>query len=122
MDEVKRDVPEAGEARRYIRRWSRQSVQLSGRLEVVVGRKVVDRGTAVVRDVSLRGALLTRLKLRKNSLPVKPFRLRLELRSGRHAEMGAVCVPVRFGRGKAFELAVEFEDFWIRYDKGRPRS
>ena len=119
MDDAERAAPAAHEARRYIRRWSRQAVRLSGRIDVVVGRKVVDRGTVVVRDVSLRGALLTNLRLKKGGLPVKPFRLRLELRSGRHAEMGAVCIPVRFGRGRTFELAVEFEDFWIRYEGPR---
>lgn len=116
MDDAERAASAADEARRYFRRWSRQAVRLSARVEVVVGRKVVDRGSAVVRDVSLRGALLSDLRLRKGGLPLKPFRLRLELRSGKLAEMGAICAPIRFGRGRSFELAVEFEDFWIRYE------
>ena len=102
----------AAETRRYVRRWARNAVDLAAQVEVLVGTRRWTTGTAIVRDVSLRGARLGRLKLRKASLPIQPFRLRLTFTSGRYRGVGAVCRPVRFVPGPAFELAVEFEDFW----------
>ena len=101
-----------GETRRYMRRWARNAVDLPARLEILVGKRRWTTGTALVRDVSLRGARLGRLRLRKGSLPARSFRIRLTFPSGRYRGVGAVCRPVRFVDGPAFELAVEFEDFW----------
>ncbi len=101
-----------GEARRYMRRWARNAVDLPAKVEILVGTRRWTVGTALVRDVSLRGARLGRLRLRKGSLPARSFRIRLTFPSGRYRGVGAVCRPVRFVDGPAFELAVEFEDFW----------
>jgi hypothetical protein len=103
------------DARRYFRRWVRNEVDLPARLEILVsGKKVFTRGTAVVRDVSLRGALLTRIKLRKACLPARAFWVRLTFTSAKYKGIGALARPIRFGRGEAFELAVEFMDFWAQ--------
>ena len=101
-----------GEARRYMRRWARNAVDLPAQVEVLVGGRRWTTGTAIVRDVSLRGARLGRLRLKKASLPVQHFRIRITFRAGRYRGVGALCRPVRFVAGPAFELAVEFEDFW----------
>lgn len=101
-----------GEARRYMRRWARNAVDLPAKVEILVGTRRWTVGTALVRDVSLRGARLGRLRLKKGSLPVRPFRIRLSFPSGRYRGVGALCRPVRFVDGPGFELAVEFEDFW----------
>lgn len=106
----------AAETRRYVRRWARNAVDLPADVEIRVGAKVWTRGTALVRDVSLRGARLGRFKLRKASLPLRDFRILLTFKSGRYRGVGAVCRPVRFGSGADFELAVEFEDFWASAD------
>lgn len=104
------------ESRRYARRWARNAVDLPAVVEIWVGAKRWTTGTAIVRDVSLRGARLGRLKLKKDSLPARAFKIRLTFRSGRYRGVGAVCRPVRFGGGADFELAVEFEDFWASAD------
>ena len=84
-------------------------------MDVVTGDgKRFTTGTAVLRDVSLRGARLGNIRLRKKCFPAVPFRLRLSFRAGRYRGVGAICRPIRFGRGNAFELAVVFEDFWAR--------
>ena len=106
----------SAESRRYARRWARNAVDLPAQVEILVGGKRWTTGTAIVRDVSLRGARLGRLKLVKASLPVKNFRIQLTFRSGRYRGVGALCRPVRFGAGPEFELAVEFEDFWASTD------
>ena len=71
----------------------------------------------LIRDVSLRGALLTRIKLKKAVLPASSFKVRLTFSSAKYKGIGALCRPIRFGRGLDFELAVEFEDFWARTDQ-----
>jgi hypothetical protein len=109
-------------ARRSFRRWARNEVNLPVRLEILTGdgRKFTT-GTALLRDVSLRGARLGRIVLRKPCLPARPFRLRLRFEGAKYQGVGAVCRPVRFGPGPEFELAVEFEDFWASAD-GSSRS
>jgi hypothetical protein len=103
------------EARRYFRRWVRNKVDLAAKIEILTaaGKKFTE-GSAVIRDVSLRGALLSRIKLKKPILPAASFRVRLTFSSPKYKGIGAICRPIRFGRGEEFELAVEFEDFWAQ--------
>ena len=107
--------PVGADARRYFRRWARNPVDLPAKVEILLagGKKFTD-GSAVIRDVSLRGALLTRIELKKRCLPASNFRVRLIFSSAKYKGIGALCRPIRFGRGEAFELAVEFEDFWAK--------
>ena len=102
-------------ARRYFRRWGRNEVNIPAKVEILSasGRKFTE-GTAVIRDVSLRGALLTRIKLKKQALPAVNFRLKLTFSSAKYRGIGAICRPIRFGRGDEFQLAVEFDDFWAK--------
>ena len=103
------------DARRYFRRWARNEVHLPAKLEILTaaGKKFTE-GSTVIRDVSLRGALLTKIKLKKSSLPASNFRVRLTFSSPKYKGIGAICRPIRFGRGQDFQLAVEFEDFWAQ--------
>lgn len=104
-------------ARRSFRRWARNEVNLPVRLEIVTADgKTFTTGTAILRDVSLRGGRLGRLVLRKQALPARTFSIRLQFRTEAYKGIGALCRPVRFGRGAEFELAVEFEDFWASAD------
>ena len=101
------------EVHKYFRRWMRNSVNIAATVEILtLDGKVFTRGTAVIRDVSLRGARLGRLSLQKACPPIKTFKIRLSFKSRQYQGIGAVCRPIRFGRGAEFELAVEFEDFW----------
>jgi len=103
------------EVYKYFRKWARNEVHIPARMEIVtLDGKIYTSGTAIIRDVSLRGARLGRMVLRRQSLPARSFRIRLYFRSERYKGIGALCRPVRFGRGSEFELAVEFEDLWAR--------
>ena len=103
------------DARRYFRRWGRNEVNLPAKVEILIGKgKKFTSGTAVIRDVSLRGALLTSIKLKKACLPASQFKVRMTFSSTKYRGIGALARPIRFGRGTAFELAVEFEDFWAQ--------
>ena len=92
-------------------------VHIPAKLEIITldGKKFTS-GTAIVRDVSLRGARLGRLVLKRPYLPAKSFRIHLFFKSNRYQGIGAVCRPIRFGKGQEFELAVEFEDIWAKID------
>jgi len=100
---------------KYFRKWARNVVHIPAKMEVVtLDGKTFTTGTAIIRDVSLRGARLGRMVLRKQCLPARSFRIRLLFRSERYKGIGALCRPIRFGKGPEFELAVEFEDLWAR--------
>ena len=107
--------PAGADARRYFRRWARNEVALPAKVEILLhgGKKFTD-GSAVIQDVSLRGALLTRIQLKKKCLPASTFRVKLTFSSTKYKGIGALCRPIRFGRGADFQLAVEFEDFWAK--------
>src|SRR6185436_17325989 len=103
------------DARRYFRRWVRNEVDLPAKVEILTAAgKKFTQGTAMIRDISLRGALLTKIKLKKATFPAASFRVRLTFSSAKYKGIGAICRPIRFGRGEDFELAVEFEDFWAK--------
>lgn len=95
-----------------IREFSRRSVNLPAEVDILVAGKVFTSGTCTVRDISFKGALLTKFKLKKQVFPVRPFRLRFMLTHPKHKGIGGVAKPVRLGVGKEFELGVEFEEFW----------
>ncbi len=90
-------------------------MNIAAKVEIVtLDGKRFTTGTAIIRDVSLRGARLGRIVLKKASLPAKSFRIRLLFKSAQYRGIGALCRPIRFGKGPEFELAVEFEDFWAK--------
>ena len=115
MVEASTVKPGTLEARRYFRRWGRNEVNIPAKLEILsASGKKFTQGTAVIRDVSLRGALLTHIKLKKQYLPAACFTLKLTFSSAKYRGIGALCRPIRFGRGDEFQLAVEFDDFWAK--------
>ena len=99
---------------RHFRRYLRKAVDLKARVEILTGKgHTYTSGTAIVRDVSLKGARLGGFSLKKSSFPAAPFVIRLQVTSEKFSSLGGICRPVRFGHGDEFELAVEFEDLWI---------
>lgn len=116
MEHIFRDLA----ARRYLRGWNRSSLAIPATIAIrLEDGRTFTRGTAMVRDISLKGACLAKLVLRKQALPAAQFRIHLEFKPAEYRGIGATCRPVRFGGGPDFELAVEFEDFWVRVDKRR---
>jgi hypothetical protein len=101
------------ETRRRLRRATRRDVRIAADVEIILrSGKRFSKGTAIIRNVSLRGALIGKLVLRKRVLPAEWFRIRVEFRSRDYRGVGALCKPVRFGGGSEFEIAVEFDDLW----------
>ncbi len=119
MGEAKSSDTVSLEIRRHFRKWLRNVVHIPARVEIVTldGRKFTT-GTAIVRDVSLRGARLGRMVLKRGCLPARTFRIKLFFRTEKYRGIGALCRPCRFGNGPEFELAVEFDDIWARTDPG----
>ena len=99
--------------REHLRDWSRNAVNVPTRLEVLVGPRRFTTGSAIIRNISFKGALLGKLVLKKQFLPARTFRIRLHFSSPKYRGIGALCKPVRFGDGKAFELGVAFENLWV---------
>lgn len=102
--------PEAPPVRR--RRFSRNLVNAPTRIEIHAdngGR--FTSGTAVIRDISLKGAFLTGIDLEGKFLPCSAFRIHLTMPPIVLPGLQAISRPVRFGRLDDFGLGVEFEDF-----------
>jgi hypothetical protein len=102
----------------YLRRWSRKSIRVPTRVKVVLDGgaekgRVYTTGMALVSNISFTGALLEEIKLKKRSLPTERFTLRLDFNLKDYKGIGAIARPVHFGRGKRFELGVEFLDLWV---------
>ncbi len=109
--------------RRYLRRWSRRDVRIAADVDILLhNNKKFTTGVAIIRNISLRGALIGRMVLKKQVLPASWFRIRVNFKSDEYKGIGALCRPIRFGRGDEFELAVEFEDFWARTDVKRKKK
>ncbi len=106
------------EARRYFRTWSRTSLAIPAAVVIKLeDGRIFTTGTAIVRDISLKGARLGRIVLKRQALPAASFRIHITFSSPEYEGIGGTCRPIRFGQGSEFELAVEFEDFWVRVDK-----
>jgi hypothetical protein len=100
----------------YLRRWNRRKVSVPAKLEIILieNGKRFTTGTAIMRNISLNGALLGRVVLKKAVLPAKRFKIHLTFNLRQYKGVGAVARPVHFGNHeKEFELGVEFLDLWI---------
>jgi hypothetical protein len=108
----------SADARKYFRKWARTAVSIPAKVEIRLedGTRFTT-GTAIIRDISLKGARLGKIVLRKQVLPAANFRIQMHFRSDQYEGIGAVCRPIRFGQGKEFEIAVEFEDLWADEEK-----
>lgn len=70
-----------------------------------------DRGSAVLRDVSLSGGLLEALVLPRRSLPIEACLVGIKLQTGALKDVELRGKPVRFVHGRdGINLAVEFLD------------
>lgn len=105
------------DVRKYFRRWGRQSVNLPAKIEILLsGGKRFTTGTAIIKNISLKGALLGKFVLKKPYIPARPFTIKMVFRSEKYEGIGAVARPIRFGTGHEFEIAVAFEDLWAAVD------
>ncbi len=107
----------------YLRRWTRTKVSIPTKVDVILqGGKKYTSGSAMIRDISLKGARLGKFVLKKPSLPVRPFVFHLHFKAAKYEGVGAVAKPIRFGEGNGFEIVVLFEDFWATTNDKPPRK
>lgn len=101
------------DAREHARFIPRREVNLPAKIEIRLkdGRKV-NEGKAIVRNISLKGALLAKIVLKRPVLPAARFAIHLQMAGRTHKGIGAVCTPIRFGVGRDFELAVAIDHLW----------
>lgn len=100
--------------RQYARSFERREACVPAGIEVkLLNGRTFDTGRVLVKDISLMGALLTKIRLKKGVLPAKPFRLHLSFTGSKHTGIHATCIPIRFGKGPEFEIGVEFESLWV---------
>lgn len=94
------------------RRHVRKGLDLAVELSIYGnGGELYDRGSAVLRDVSLSGGLLEALALPRHSLPIEPCLIGIKLLAGPLKDVELRGKPVRFVHGAAgINLAVEFLD------------
>ncbi len=91
----------------------RREINLPAKITIKLrSGKKFDSGLVLVRNISLKGALLAKFMLKKKVLPAQYFTIHLRMAGSRYKGIGAICVPVRFGTGKDFELAVAFKEMW----------
>jgi hypothetical protein len=100
--------------RGYARAWERREVNLPVKVEICWEQNdiVHATGKALVRNISLSGALLTKFVMDTKTFPARRFYLKIHFNGRKYKGMGAECRPVRFGKNDEFELAVEFDDLW----------
>jgi hypothetical protein len=103
----------AEEIGRYAREYARRKVSIPTQITIRLpnGRKFSE-GTARIKDISLKGALLSNIKVKRNVIPAGKFYIELSFKSRKYSGVHARCMPVRFGTGRSFELGVKFVDLW----------
>lgn len=70
-----------------------------------------DKGAAIIKDVSLSGALLTAVVLPQQSIPLRPHTIGIRMLDGALKGVEIMARPVRLahsGQGLGMNLAVEF--------------
>ena len=83
--------------RAHYRECERKAVEIRAEIEVVSGDdKVLDTGTAIIRNISPIGALLSSIETTSNSIPLGPFQFNVRMESGGFSGIGFRCTPVRF--------------------------
>jgi len=88
----------------------RKQVALPLELTVYLENGVVfDRGTAILLDISLSGALLSAIVLPQHAIPLTPHTIGLRMLEGPLKDLEIIGRPVRFSNaGPSINLAVEF--------------
>lgn len=104
--------------RTYRRCFPRKAARLAADIIIFVGKgKVYDSGFAMVENVSLSGALLSKIKTVKDSLPLKPFYLELHFKDKEYEGIHLVAQPVRFVVADGMlKLGVSFTEFSVSVD------
>ena len=71
-----------------------------------------DTGSAVVRNVSPSGALVSAIRLEKGCYPARPFKVVLILKNNEYKGINIEATPVRF-TAEAAGLGVRFDEIFV---------
>jgi hypothetical protein len=99
--------------RAHYRETRRASVEIGAEIRLIMDDGgVYDQGTAVIRNISPSGALLSDIRLPKDSYPVSNFSLEIVMKEGEYEGIGIHARPVRFSQ-KRNGLGVRFEEIFV---------
>lgn len=79
---------------------------------VLMDGAVYDSGTALLRNVSPSGALLTAFCMAGGNFPAALFKIRLVLKGDPYAGIGIEATPVRFASG-SYGIGVKFDEIFV---------
>jgi hypothetical protein len=99
--------------RAHYRETRRASVEIGADVRLIMDDgQIYDQGTAVIRNISPSGALLSDVHLPKDSYPVTAFKLEIRMKGGEYEGIGIQARPVRFEHKKN-GLGVKFEEIFV---------
>ena len=87
------------------------------KLKSTNSRKLFDKGSIMIKNISKSGVLITDIKLKKNCLPLKPFICELSIFNGRLKGIRLKGEPVRIGNNGDLHLGLSLADVPERYMK-----
>jgi len=101
----------------HYRECKRKKVDIDAAVSVIdENGDVYDKGTAKVTDVSPTGAMLSSIKLKKESYPTKPFTIEMRMESSGYEGITFRCKPVRFVPEMG-GIGVRFEEVYVDTEK-----
>jgi len=93
------------------RRFERVRVQIRANISVVLdGGQVFDKGDAIIMDLNPVGALLAYFHMPRNTVPIKPFELDIEIAEGDLAGLKLRGQVARMFFDRTLHIGVEFVD------------
>lgn len=97
----------------YIREYLRRKVNIPVEIKILLDGKEFNKGTAIIKDISPTGALLSNIQLEKEILPARPFNILIKVTDDKFSGIEGKCTPVRFAQDKEFALGVKFDELFI---------
>ncbi|HLX59696.1 MAG TPA: PilZ domain-containing protein [Planctomycetota bacterium] len=108
-----KSVEYADRLRAHYREARRVPVEIPCTVEVVLADGAIyDSGTAMLKNISPSGALLTAFSMASGNLPVALFKLRLVLKGDPYAGIGIEATPIRFAGG-TYGIGVKFDEIFV---------
>ena len=97
---------------RYRREHERKEVNIPTKVVIRTKKdnKIFNKGTAVIKNISEGGALISNMKFSKNCLPINPFTFELKLNGGGFKNCTMTGNPVRVTSNDEMNLGVVFEN------------
>lgn len=103
----------ADRLRSHYRETRRIAVEIPCSIELVLlDGDIYDSGSAVIRNISPSGALLTTLCMSLGGYPSSPFKIRMVLNGDPYSGIGIEATPVRFALGQS-GLGVKFDEIFV---------